>query len=119
MVDRQPAGRGPLRLELTVPCDRRFRRLLEVMCERMASFAGYPRAEARTVAEAVVQATAGAFGEGGPPAQASLRLSFATSDREMEIRVRYLCDDDARRAGQPGTECCTLTKPLPGQESAP
>ena len=113
MVDGQPAGGGPLRLELTVPCDRRFRPLLEIMCERMASYVGYPRVEARTVAEAVARATAGAFGASGPQAHASLSLSFATSDREMEIRVRHVRDDEARRAGQPGTECCTLTRPLP------
>lgn len=115
MVDGPPVGVGPLRLELTVPCDLRFRPLLEVMCERMASYVGYPRVEARTVAETVAQATAGAFSESGPRAYASLSLSFATSDREMEIRVRYLGNDQARRAGQPGIECCTLTRPLPGR----
>ncbi len=83
------------------------------MCERMASYVGYPRVEARTVAEAVAQATAGAFSESGPRAYVS--LSFATSDREMEIRVRYLGNDQARRAGQPAIECCTLTRPLPGR----
>lgn len=115
MVDRPPARVGPLRLELTVPCDLRFRRLLEVMCERMASYVGYPRVEARTVAEAVARATAPAFSESGPRAYAGLCLSFATSDREMEIRVRYVRDDEARRAGQPGAECCTLKRPLPGR----
>lgn len=79
----------------------------------MASYVGYPRVEARTVAEAVAQATAGAFGESGPQAPASLSLRFATSDREMQIQVRYLGDDEARRAGQSGTECCTVTRPLP------
>ncbi len=117
MVEGQPADSGPLRLELRVPCDLRFQSLLAMMCERMVSYVGYPRVEARTVAEAVVQATAGAFGESGPQAQASLSLSFATSDREMEIRVHYVCDDEARRPGQPGTECCTLTRPLPDRVS--
>lgn len=115
MVDGQPAGVGPLRLELTVPCDLRFRPLLEVMCERMASYVGYPRVEARTLAETVAEATAGAFSESGPRAYAGLSLSFATSDREMEIRVSYLRSDQARRGGQPGAECCTLTRPLPGR----
>ena len=79
----------------------------------MAIYVGYPRVEARTVAEAVAQATADVFGESGPQPHASLSLSFATSDREMEIRVRYLCNDEASRAGQPAAECCTLTRPLP------
>ena len=85
------------------------------MCERLASYVGYPKVEARAVAEAVAQATAGAFSESGPRDCASLSLSFATSDREMEIRVRHLGNEQARRAGQPGVECCTLTKPLPGR----
>ena len=85
------------------------------MCERMASYVGYPRVEARTVAEAVAQATAGAFSESRPREHASLSLSFATSEREMEIRVRYLCNEPGPRAGQPGAECCRLTRPLPGR----
>ena len=74
-----------------------------------------PASRSQNGAETVAQATAGAFSESGPRAYASLSLSFATSDREMEIRVRYLGNDQARRAGQPGIECCTLTRPLPGR----
>ncbi len=87
------------------------------MCERMASYVGYPRVEARTLAATVAEATAGAFSESGPRAYAGLSLSFATSDRELEIRVSYLRSDQARRAGQPGPECCTLTRPLPDRSS--
>ena len=79
----------------------------------MASYVGYPRVEARTLAETVAEAAAGAFGESAPRADAGLSLSFATSERELEIRVRYLGGDESRRAGQPGAECCTLTRPLP------
>lgn len=128
MADPKPPGAGPMRVELTVPCEARFRRLLEVMCRKMAAHVGYPEADAGALAGTVAQATAGVFAAGEPRAEASLHVRFTTTERELEIRVRCLCAPDAPRNAAPrdaaghvehgqdgGIECCTLTRPLPGR----
>ena len=116
MVDSKPPGAGPMRVELTLPCEARFQRLLEAMCRKMAAHVGYPEADAGALAGTVAQATAGVFGAGEPRAEASLHVRFTTTDRELEIRVRCLCDPGELEAGRAGgVECCTLTRPLPGR----
>ena len=90
MADEMPQGPTAVRLELTVPCDPRFRDLLAAVSRRMAAYIGYADADADVVAETVLQATGGLFGGDAPAASASLDLTFATSDREMEILLRYV-----------------------------
>ena len=90
MADEMPQGPTAVRLELTVPCDPRFRDLLAAVSRRMAAYIGYADADADAIAETVLQATGGQLGRGAPAAYASLDLTFATRDREMEILLRYV-----------------------------
>ena len=104
MVDETPRDARLTRLELTVPCDARFRSLLEVMSEKMAGYVGYPRLDACAVAEAVARAAGAAFSGREQRTYSSVVVTFATSAREMEIQVRYHGDDQADRTDLPGIE---------------
>lgn len=116
MADPKPRRAGPMRVELTVPCEARFRGLLEAMCRKMAAHVGYPEADAGALAGTVAQATADVFGAGARRAEASLHVRFTTTERELEVRVRYLCAPGEREAGRAGgVECCKLTRLLPGR----
>lgn len=117
MAELKPPGAGPMRVELTVPCEARFQRLLEAMCRKMAAHVGYPQADASALAGTVAQATADVLGAGEPRAEASLHVRFTTTEREMEVRVRCLCAPGAGDAApdDAAVECCTLTRPLPGR----
>ena len=90
MADETQQGPAAVRLELTVPCDPRFRELLEAVSRRMAAYIGYADADADAIAGAVVSATGGLLGPGSPAAYASIDLTFATNDRQMEILLRYV-----------------------------
>ena len=90
MAGETRQGPAAVRLELTVPCDPRFRDLLEAVSRRMAAYIGYADADADAIAETVMQASGGLLGRDAPAAYASLDLTFATSDREMEILLRYV-----------------------------
>lgn len=148
MADETQQGPAAIRLELSVPCDPRFRDLLEAVSRRMAAYIGYPDADADAIAGAVMSATGGLLGPGAPATYASLDLTFATSDREMEILLRYVRPEQPgspdepgirnllRRGGgapmdalrvvmdnveldrRDGAECCCLTKQLPAGDTA-
>ena len=90
MAGETPQGPYAVRLELTVPCDPRFRDLLEAVSRRMAAYIGYADADADAIGETVMVATGGLLARDGPAAYASLDLTFATSDRELEILLRYV-----------------------------
>ena len=90
MADEMLQGSTALRLELTVPCDPGFRDLLAAISRRAAAYIGYADADADVVARTVLQATGGLLGRDAPTAYATLDLIFATSDREMEILLRYV-----------------------------
>ena len=146
MVDGKLDVAKEIRLELSVPCDTRFRQVVAMMSEKMATYVGYAEGDATAVADTVVQATDGVFDEDGATPYTALDVTFATSDAEMEIRVRYICaeptgvqtngDVEARlrsRGDAPleamqrvmrrvefgqhdGVEFCALTKLLPDSE---
>ncbi len=84
-----------IRLELSLPCDVRFRPVLAAMSEKMAEYVGFAKSEATEIAETVVCATDGVFDDDAPSAYSTLDVTFSTNDQEMEIRVRYVCEGTA------------------------
>lgn len=100
MADDKPLDTRSIRLELTVPCDERFRTVLSLLCERMGRYVGYSESEARTLASSVVHATDGVLEHDAAPEYTSLDVTIATSETEIEFRVQYQRDgaDDAAPA---------------------
>ena len=97
MADETPLDARNIRLELTVPCDERFRPVLSVICQRIIRYIGYPEPQASDIASAVVHATDGVLEHEESPEYTNLVLTVATTTRELEFRIRYLCD--SREAG--------------------
>ena len=93
MADEIPLNTRSLRLEITVPCDDRFRPVLSLLCQRMARYVGYPEADASEVAGTVVHATDGVLTHDDAPPYSSLDVTIATTDEEIEFHVRYLRDE--------------------------
>ena len=89
MADDKPLDTRSLRLDLTVPCDERFRPVLSQMCEQMARYVGYRDHELAELAAAVVRAADGALAHAEAPAYRSLAGTILTSVSEIEFRVRY------------------------------
>ena len=104
MAEDKFGGGKAIRLELSVPCDARFRQVLGAMSQKMASYVGYAEREATEVADMLVRAADGVFHAEGPSVYTTLDVTFATSDEEMEIRVRYVCADATGDANGPGIE---------------
>ena len=99
MSDDKPLDSRSIRLELSVPCDQRFRPLLSLMCERMARYVGYRDREATELAAAVVRAADGVLASEDAPAYHSMDLTILTSESEIEFRVRYLRENPAVESG--------------------
>ena len=89
MADDKPLDTRSIRLELTVPCDERFRTVLGLLCERTARYVGYSESEARTLASSVVHATDGVLEHDEAPEYTSLDVTIATNETEIEFRVQY------------------------------
>ena len=90
MTDDKPLDTRSIRLELTVPCDERFRSVLSLMCERMARYVGYQGTEAAELAATVACAADSVLTHEEAPPYSSLDLTILTSESEIEFRVRYL-----------------------------
>ncbi len=103
MTDDRPLDTQAFRLEFTIPCDDRFRPVLGVLCEHMVRYVGYSQTEAAEVAAAVVHATDGVLVPSERPAYKDLDVTFATSESEIEFRVRYL-----RGQGEPSGEAPSI-----------
>ena len=97
MVDDKPLDTRSIRLEVTVPCDERFRTVLGSLCERMARYVGYSESEASELASSVVHATDGVLEHEEAPEYTSLDVTIATSETEIEFKVHYMREgaDDA------------------------
>ena len=91
MADETPLDARNIRLELTLPCDERFRPVLRVICHRIIRYVGYPEPQAAEIASAVVHATDGVLEHQESPEYTSLAVTVATSTRDIEFRIRYLC----------------------------
>lgn len=143
MTEGKLADAKAIRLELSGPCDAQFSQVLTAMSKKMAAYVGYGAREATEVADTLTRATEGVFAGDGTSTYATLDVTFATSDHEMEIRVRYISAESntagpgverllSQQAGgdtplalmrramrtvefgrDDGVEICTLTKLLP------
>ena len=91
MAAEKPLDTQRFRLELTIPCDDRFRPVLSVLCERVLRYVGYSGTEAEEVAAAVVHATDGVLVHGASRTYKDLDVTVATSERDIQFCVRYLC----------------------------
>ncbi len=91
MAAEKPLDTQAFRLELTIPCDDRFRPVLSLLCQRMSRYVGYSGAEAEEVAAAVVHATDGVLVHGASQTYKDLDVTIATSESDIQFRVRYLC----------------------------
>ena len=92
-----------IRFDLTVPCDARFRPMLDQLASRLIAYVGYAASDATTLTRAVERTTERVLtGAAGRP-YAALDVSFRTSETEMEIRIRCRQGPDGPRDGE-GTE---------------
>ena len=89
MADDKPLDTRSIRLELTIPCDERFRTVLRLLCERMGRYVGYSESEAGTLASSVARATDGVLEHEEAPEYTSLDVTIATNETEIEFRVQY------------------------------
>lgn len=134
---------GAVRVEVTLPCDTRFRAMRDCVVARLTASVGYD--EAHAVTRAVTLAASGVLDHAEGAAYSSLVITFVAGGGTLTIRVRYLVDPGApgspsrpaverilsdggrdaplavlrRLAGRvefgrmEGAECCTLITPLP------
>lgn len=141
--DDAAADPGEVRLEVTLPCDARFRPLRNRVVARLTACLGYGEADAAT--RAVTLAASGVLDHAAGAVYSSVTMTFTAGAGVLTIRVRYLADPDGsgtapglpverilgdggrdaplavlRRlasrveVGQvDGAECCTLVTPLP------
>ena len=137
------ADPGAVRVEVTLPCDARFRSLRDCVVPRLAACLGYGEADA--VTRAVTLATSGVLDHADGAVYSSVMITFSAGGGSLTTRVRYVAEPDApgttpardierilsdggrdaplavlrRLAGRvefgrvDGAECCTLVTPLP------
>ena len=72
-------------MELTIPCDDRFRPVLSLLCQRMSRYVGYSGTEAEEVAAAVVHATDGVLVHGASQTYKDLDVTIATSESDHSV----------------------------------
>lgn len=79
----------PVRLDFTIPGDRRFCQTLRVLCVRIAEYVGYPGDQAEAIGgaidEAVCQMAFPALAEG----YGSVGTRFQQGDQCLEVTVSY------------------------------
>lgn len=136
MTNGTPAS---IRLEITLPCDPRFRSMVGQVVDRLVAAVGGPADAASDVTAAMREATTGVLARAGDAACRSLAVSLIRDGSALTVRVRYvgargggavariLADraDDApvpamrRAVGRvevadvDGAACCTLVVPFP------
>lgn len=87
VTEGSSAGPVPMRLDMTVSCDERFRPLLDQMVSRIIAYVGYGGSDATAVAGVVERALGGARACMAGTPNASLDLRFVIWESEMEIRI--------------------------------
>ena len=98
MTEDRPLDPKSIRMDLTVPCDERFRKVLTIISARMAEYVGYAKAEAEELATTIVHATDGVLDHVEAPDYSSVEVTFATSEEEIEVRLRYLREEGGTTA---------------------
>ena len=135
MADGTPAS---VRMEITLPCDPRFRSMLDQLVDRLVATVGGPADAASDVTAAMREATTGVLARAADTSCTSLALSLVRDDCALTVRVRYVgagkrsgvarvladrADEAAvpvlrRAAGRvevadvDGAPCCTLIFPV-------
>ena len=141
--DDAGADLSAVRLEVTLPCDARFRAMRDCAVARLTACLGYHETDA--VTRAVTLAASGVLDHAAGAVYSSVMITFTTGAGVLTIRLRYLVDPGAlgpapgpaierilsdggreaplavmrRLAGRvefglvDGAECCTLVAPLP------
>lgn len=89
--DAQPEG-DAVRLEVTLPCDERFRPLMDKLAGKLVAGFGYTESEADGVARALAHATSAVAARAGESDCTSLAMTFTSAGGALTIRVRYLVD---------------------------
>lgn len=87
VTEGSPAGPVPMRLDMTVSCDERFRPLLDQFVSRMIAYVGYDPSDATAVASVVERAIGGARACMAGTPDASVDLRFVICETEMQIRI--------------------------------
>ena len=109
---------APMRLDMTVSCDERFRPLLDQLVSRIIMYAGYDGSDARAVADVVERALGGARACTAGAPDASLDVRFVIRDSEMRIRIGWRpAPDAAERAEGPALD--RVLREGSGGEAAP
>ena len=108
MGDEKPLDPKSIRLDLTVPCDARFRPVLTIISERMAEYLGFPESEANALAASILDEANGVLEHDEAPAYSRVEVTFATSDTEIAIQLHCLNEDDPS-----ANEVRTLTRAMP------
>ena len=99
VADEKPLDIKSIRFDVTVPCDERFRSMLDKIASRMIAYLGYEESDAAELTNVIEHATDGVLAHEDGASYTSLDVTFATSETEMEIRIRYLLESaDARAA---------------------
>ena len=87
VTEGSSAGPVPMRLDMTVSCDERFRPLLDQFVSRMIAYVGYDAPDATAVAGVVERAIGGARACMAGSPDASVDLRFVIGETEMQIRI--------------------------------
>ncbi len=87
MTDRTPAS---IRMELTLPCDPRFRPMLDQVVDRLVATAGGLADAAPDVKAAMREATTGVLARAGDAGCTSLTISLVRERSALTVRVRYV-----------------------------
>ena len=87
VTDGSSAGPAPMRVDVTVSCDERFRPLLDQLVSRMIAYVGYDGSDATAVTGVVERAIDGARALMAGTPDASLDLRFVICETEMKIRI--------------------------------
>lgn len=88
-----------MRLEVTLPCDERFRPLMDQLAGKLVAGFGYTATEADGVVRALAHATTGVAARADESDCTSLAMTFTSAGGALTIRVRYLVDGTAACAG--------------------
>jgi hypothetical protein len=94
MDDEKPLDPKSIRLDLTVPCDARFRPVRTIISERMAEYLEFPESEARALAASLLDEANEILERDEAPPYNCVEVTFATSDTEIAIQLHCLCEDD-------------------------
>ena len=87
-TESQPSM-SSLSLDVAVPCDARYLPMLRQLAERTVEYIGYHASRRDEVVRTIDHAVSGVFGP-GDTAYTNIELQLATTQSDMQVRIRYL-----------------------------